>query len=154
MPPSVVSCSWPCTRVMPSGRPERSFVAKLPSVATTFGWISSICFHRWPSQAWISSGCGSRFPGGRHFRTFATKTSLRVEADAREQLVEQLPGLADERHALLVLVEAGRLADEHQVGLRVARAEDDLRPPLREPALRAARDRIGEDGELVHRRGI
>ena len=41
-PPIVVSCSWPCTRVIPSGRPERSFVAKLPSVATTVGSISSI----------------------------------------------------------------------------------------------------------------
>src|SRR6266545_2322447 len=63
---------------MPSGRPERSFVAKFPSVATTFGWISSICFHRWLSQAWISSGSGSRLPGGRHFNVFATNTSLRV----------------------------------------------------------------------------
>jgi hypothetical protein len=27
----------PCTRVIPSGLPESSFVAKLPSVATTFG---------------------------------------------------------------------------------------------------------------------
>ncbi len=101
---------------MPSGRPERSFVAKFPSVATTFGWISSICFHRWLSQAWISSGSGS--------------------------------------HALLVLVEAGRLPDEHQIGLGVPRPEDDLRPSFGEPALRATRDRVGKDGELVHRRGI
>ena len=38
------------------------------------------------------------------------KTSSRVQADPGEQLAEQLPGGADERHALLVLVEAGRLA--------------------------------------------
>jgi hypothetical protein len=44
----------------------------------------------------------------------ATKDVAACQTDAREQLVEQLPGLADERDALLVLVEAGRLADEHQ----------------------------------------
>src|SRR5919201_3346904 len=77
-PPIVVSCSSPCTRVMPVGLPESSFVAKLPSVATTRGQISSILRHRCPSQASISSGIGSRLPGGRHFNTFATKTSERV----------------------------------------------------------------------------
>src|SRR3954468_11447539 len=93
-------------RVIPSGRPESSFVAKLPSVATTFGRISSIWRNRWPSQAAVSSGSGARWAGG-----------------------------PDERDALLVLVEAGRLADEHHIGVRVARAEDDLRPA---PAERAA----------------
>ena len=56
------------------------------------------------------------------------------QPDPAEQLVEQLPRLADERDALLVLVEAGRLADEHQVGVRAARAEDDLRAPVGERA--------------------
>src|SRR5256885_6838670 len=63
---------------MPVGRPERSFVAKLPSVATTRGWISSICLQRCASHASISSGIGSRFPGGRHLSTLATYTSARV----------------------------------------------------------------------------
>ncbi len=57
---------------MPFGLPESSLVAKLPSVAISIGWISSICFQRCGSQDSISSGCGSRLPGGRHFRTFAT----------------------------------------------------------------------------------
>jgi hypothetical protein len=43
-------------------------------------------------------------------------------------------------------VEPGRLADEHQVGVRVADAEDDLRAPLGEPALRAAGDLLLERG--------
>src|SRR5207302_11450427 len=54
------------------------------------------------------------------------------QPDAGEQLVEQLSRLSDERQALLVLVEAGRLADEHQLRARVAGAEDDLCAPLRE----------------------
>ena len=48
-----------------------------------------------------------------------------LEADLAQQLVEQPPGLADERQAALVLAGAGRLADEHQVGVGVAGAEDD-----------------------------
>src|SRR6478672_1881087 len=46
--------------------------------------------------------------------------------DPGQQLAEQLPGSTDERHALLVLVEARRLADEHQIGGRRTRAEDHL----------------------------
>ncbi len=63
-----------------------------------------------------------------------------LEADPGEQLVEELPRLADERLALLILVVAGRLADEHQVGVRITDAEDDLRPALGQPAVRAAGD--------------
>ena len=45
-----------------------------------------------------------------------------------------MPGLPDERHTLLVLVEPGRLADEHQLGVGVTGAEDDVRAPGRERA--------------------
>ena len=79
------------------------------------------------------------------------------EPDAGEQLVEELAGLADEGEALLVLVEARRLADEHQVGVRVADAEHDLRAPFGEPAARAAGGLLlqlvepGETLRLIHR---
>ena len=71
-----------------------------------------------------------------------------LEADAAEQLVEQLARLADERDALLILVETGRLTDEHEVGVRVAGAEDNLRSSLREGTTRAAGRlvRIGPKG--------
>jgi hypothetical protein len=46
-------------------------------------------------------------------------------------------------------VEAGRLADEHQLGLGVARAEHDLRAALMQPAARAAGDQPLERGELL-----
>ena len=68
-------------------------------------------------QAPISSGSGSRLPGGRHLTTLAMNTSRALEADAGQQLLEELPGGADERAALLVLVVAGRLADEHDLGV-------------------------------------
>ncbi len=45
--------------------------------------------------------------------------------DLAEQLLEQFPGGAHERQPLLVLARAGRLADEHQLGVGVARAEHD-----------------------------
>ena len=60
-----------------------------------------------------------------------------LQPDAAEQLVEQLSRLADEGDPLLVLVEAGRLADEHQLGVRVSGAEDDLRASGRKRTTRA-----------------
>jgi hypothetical protein len=62
---------------MPSGEPERSFVAKLPSEAITRGPMSSICRARNGLQASISSTAGSRLPGGLHLTTLAMKTSSR-----------------------------------------------------------------------------
>src|SRR5207237_6167541 len=75
---------------------------------------------------------------------------LTAQADAVEEVREELSCSADERHALLVLVEAGRLADEHQLGGRRAGAENDLRPALRERTLRAAGDHVavGEEAQL------
>src|SRR5262249_33936329 len=60
--------------------------------------------------------------------------------DAREQAVEELPGLADEGDADAVLVVARRLADEHEVRVGVAVAEHDLRPGAMQGAALAARD--------------
>ena len=71
------------------------------------------------------------------------------QPDAGEQLVEQLARRADERDALLVLVEAGSLADEHQIGVRVARAEDDLRAASGKCALGAACNDLAEGAKLV-----
>ena len=77
-----------------------------------------------------------------HIRDVHVRTG---HADPAEKLVEELPRLADERIALLVLVEARRLADEHHFGLGVAHAEDDLCAPLGQAAARAAGDlgRVG-----------
>ena len=63
---------------MPRWERVSSFVEKLPSVQSTFGSISSIFLWRNGLQASISSGWGSRFPGGRDWRTFAMKTSSRA----------------------------------------------------------------------------
>ena len=61
----------PATGVMPVAVLSTNLVAKLPRVTTTRGWISEICSTSHGVQASISSGCGSRLPGGRHFTTFA-----------------------------------------------------------------------------------
>ena len=76
-PPSSWTWGVPRTLVIPVGLPERSFVAKLPRLAMTVGWISAICFHRYGWHASISFGIGSRLPGGRDLRTLAMKTSSR-----------------------------------------------------------------------------
>ena len=84
-------------------------------------------------------------PALDHVRDVHVRTG---HADPAEELVEELPRLADERIALLVLVEARRLADEHQLRVRVADAEDDLRAPFVETAARAPCDLSREGLEL------
>ena len=64
--------------------------------------------------------------------------------DPFEQLDEELPGGADERNAVLVLVEARRLAHEHQLGARGAGAEHDLRAGLGQRAHFAAGNHVAE----------
>src|SRR2546423_8836097 len=54
------------------------------------------------------------------------------QPDLPQQLVQQPPRTAYERLALLIFGRAGRLADEHQVRVGVAHAEDDVRPAPRE----------------------
>src|SRR4051812_36355288 len=54
---------------------------------------------------------------------------LAFEPGLAEHLVQQVAGRADERSALGVFVEAGALADEQHVGLRVPLAGTPLRVP-------------------------
>src|SRR5262249_9790076 len=69
--------SRPRSFVMPSLVSSSSLVAKFPRVTTTAGSMKP----SWPSRsgrhASISSGSGSRLPGGRHLTTFAMYTSSR-----------------------------------------------------------------------------
>ena len=128
---------------MPAGLPESSFVAKLPRVATSFGSMSSIWRKRCGSQDAISSGSGSRFPARPALEDVRDEDVRARQADAAEELVEELPGLTHERDALLVLVESRCLADEHELRARAPGAEDDLRTPLRKGAAGAARGLLG-----------
>jgi hypothetical protein len=73
------------------------------------------------------------------FQDVGDKDHVPGEVDPGEQLIEELPRLADEREALLVLVKPGRLPDEHQVRIGGAVAEDNLRPAFREAAPGAGR---------------
>ena len=50
------------------------------------------------------------------------------------------PRLADKGHALLVLVRAGALADEHYLRRAAAVAEDHIRPRFAQRALTAVLD--------------
>jgi hypothetical protein len=69
-------------------------------------------------------GMGIAVAGRAALQRVADEDVAALQPDLLEQLVQQLAGLADERQPLLVLVAAGRLPDEHQVGVGVARAED------------------------------
>ena len=52
---------------------------------------------------------------------------VQPEADAAEQALEKIAGTPCERQSVAVLVEAGCLAHERELGLGVALAEDNLR---------------------------
>ena len=99
--------------------------------------MSSIWRKRCGSQAAISSGQRVAVPGRPALQDVRDEHVGARQPDPAEELVEELARLADERDALLVLVEPGRLADEHEVGVRASRAEHDLRTSLRERAARA-----------------
>src|SRR5207342_684722 len=71
------------------------------------------------------------------------------EPDLFQQLVQQLPGAADERQPLAVLFGPRRLADEHQLGVGVAGPEDGLGPGLVQGALGAAGDLLVEGYQLL-----
>ena len=74
----------------------------------------------------ISCGSGSRLPGGRHLRTLRHEHVGAGQADLVQQRVEQPPGLADERQALLVLV--GARAPRRRTSGRRRRCRSRRRP--------------------------
>ena len=71
-------------------------------------------------------------------------TSSRAIPTSPSSCVSSLPARPTNGDPVAVLVAAGRLADEQQVRVGVAGAEDDLRPGLRE--VRAQRRRRGPHG--------
>jgi hypothetical protein len=66
--------------------------------------------------------------------------------DVGQQAIQELARLADERDPLLVLVAARGLADEHEVGVGIARAEYDGRAGGRELWAAGASAGLLEDG--------
>ena len=56
---------------------------------------------------------------------------LALEIDRLDDLRQQLSRPSDERNALEIFIPAGGFPDEHQRGVRVAGAEDNLRPSER-----------------------
>ncbi len=62
---------------------------------------------------------------------------LAPPADQRQQLLEQPPGSAHEGAALAVLVLAGTLPYEHDLGVGVALAGDGMRPTARDSRQRS-----------------
>ncbi len=80
-------------------------------------------------------GWGSRLPGGRLFSTLAMKTSSRESPISSSIWLSSWPARPTKGKPLPVLFGPGRLADEHQVGVGVAGAENGLGPRLVQRAL-------------------
>ena len=139
--------------MIPVSLPVSCLVAWLPSVAITFGLISAICSKSHGSHCELLLGQRVAVPRRAALERVRDVDVRTSQPDAGEQLVEELPGLADERDALLVFVETGRLAHEHQIRVRVAVAEHDLRPALRS-AHRVQTEASFPERVELHRRGV
>jgi len=67
---------------------------------------------------------------GRHvgpaFQDVGDVNRVAAESHRLDDFREQLPGFADERLALAILIGAGRLADKHEFGAGIANTENDL----------------------------
>jgi hypothetical protein len=97
-----------------------------------------LAVQEWPAGVDLV-GLGIAVAGRARLQHVGDEDVVAGEADLLQELVQELPGPAHERQALLVLVHAGRLTDEHQVGVRVARSEHHLRPGLEERTALAGR---------------
>ena len=90
--------------------------------------------------------------GGRHLITLQMYTSARLHAHpALDDVGQQLTRAADERLAASVLVGAGRLADEHQIRVGIADAENEIGAARRELASLTIADELAQ---FVERRGF
>ena len=135
--------------MIPVGSPRSSFVEKLPSVQITRRLdqldlavqvvLAVLDLDR--QRVAVAGGTALQNVRNEHLRA--------RQPDLAQQLLEQLAGAPDERHPLLVLAGARRLADEHQVGVGVAGAEHDRLARRRE--LGAAHAALGLREHLLER---
>src|SRR5918992_1857218 len=89
--PPVQGVTLPRTREIAVGRWSMKRVAKLPKVTMTFGSTNRICSMRYGLQDSISSGSGSRFPGGLHMTTLQMRTSWRVNPISPRSVFRSCP---------------------------------------------------------------
>ena len=100
--------------------------------------MNSTCASRYGRHDSISSGSGSRLPGGRHFTTLAMYTVSRSSPIPSIRLVSSRPARPTNGIALEVLLLTGTLADEH-AGRRAG-----------SPAPNTTCVRVSASGHLVH----
>ena len=105
---------------------SRFFAATAPRATTTFGLMTAIWRMRNGEQVshlvafWRAIARRAALHDVRDVDIFA------ADAHGFDHVVEQLSGATDEGFALRVFVSAGAFADKHQVGVRIAYAEDNL----------------------------
>ena len=106
-------------------------------------------------QVWASSGSGVRFCGRTALDDVGDIDLFALEAHGLDHVVEQLAAAADEGHARCVFIRARAFADEHEAGVGVAVAEDELVAAFGEGAAGAVADFFAdqvESGEVLFRR--
>ncbi len=111
--------------MIPVGSPRSSLVEKFPSVQITAGSISSTWLEQVLPAVLDLDGLRVAIAGGPALQHVRDEHIRAAQSDLHEQRLEEFPGPADERQALLILAGARGLAYEHQLSVRVARAEHD-----------------------------
>src|ERR1700682_1285886 len=138
---------------MGSSVSSNAWAAKVPSVTIARGEINRICSWRNGLHDATSARSGVRVFWGRAFQDVGDVDVLPRSSHRFDDLRQELPGPADEREALLIFVAARGFPDEHEIGVRGALAEDDVRARPRELAAGAAGDEGLERGKVRHRAG-
>ncbi len=105
---------------------SRFFAATAPSATTTLGLTTAIWRMRNGEQVSHLVALRRAIAGRTAFHDVGDVDILAANAHGFDHVVEQLSGAAHEGLALRVFVGAGAFAHEHQVGARIAHAEDDL----------------------------
>ena len=136
-PPSSCTCGVPRTFVIPVGLPVRSFVAKLPSVAITRRLDQLDGAVQVGTASLDLVGLRVAVAGRAAPENVGDEHVVACDPDLGEKLRQQSSGAPHKRLALAVLLRAWALADEHQAGVGVTRAEHHLGPGLRQTALGA-----------------
>ena len=148
-PPSSCTCGVPCTRLMPSWRPGEQLGGEVSERADDARLDQLDLLHQVALAGVDLERLGIAVAGRPALEHVGDEALLAAQTDVLEQAVEQLAGTAHERLALLVLVEARRLADEHQVGVGISGTEHDLGARAGKRALLAVAQLAPEADQLL-----
>ena len=120
--------------VIPAGLPLSKSAAKLPSVQTTLGLDHLHLLEEIRPAGLYLEGLGVPIARRPRLEDVGDKDILAGQPDALQKLAKELSSATDEGQTPTILLSPRRLADEHQVGIGVARSKNGFGAGLMERA--------------------